>query len=507
MESDLSHSSNETAARGISTEGVTTEPQSSDSFVAQAIEDNDEGSFSHAGSLLEDICSEDLVPNNQLNCDDLEGFEDSKVEDSDDTEYEQALESRKRLLNNEAERQRIRDELETYVGSLSSRTDGNGEHLVEFPRNYQQIVSLMTQKDVNEIEPTSKEGGQTRQSWSRVLIESGLSKQQAFGILEDVDDDPEGSSLAAKIALKMARIRQLDTILEEKLGKNLYANIVPRKQKKAPQPNTANSSSGSRTFVTQTPSRTLSTGGETSRSSTSIRQSSAVDDPVTKRALNFIERNKQVVANGMKANMTKDEEDRLEKLLCDEPNPTDDGPKGEENSQPQVDAVSQECNEFTMSNDEKQAIEELIAAKSGVYPLFAIDELQDGPTEDACQPTKDSSRSVKDNTIQETKRERLQRQRLSRVEQELRFLQESPSVMIVGDDRDEDENDDCRSELSYATVASSTCSTRSGVISRHDFKCFLAQQKESFSSTPTASVDEIRRLLLSINHGAATTTS
>ncbi|KAF1780382.1 hypothetical protein GQ600_6451 [Phytophthora cactorum] len=88
-----------------------------------------------------------------------------------------------------------------------------------------------------------------------------------------------------------------------------------------------------------------------------------------------------------------------------------------------------------------------------------------------CRPTKD-------NIIQETKRERLQRQRLSRVEQELRFLQECPSVVIVGDDRDEDEHDDCRSEISFATVASSTCSTRSGVISRHDFKCFLAQQKE-----------------------------
>eukprot|EP00644_Phytophthora_capsici_P013445 jgi/Phyca11/534894/estExt2_fgenesh1_pg.C_PHYCAscaffold_290059 len=275
-------------------------------------------------------------------------------------------------------------------------------------------------KDVNEVEPPSKEGKQTRQSWSRVLIESGLSKQQAFGILEDVDDGPEGGSLAAKIALKMARIRQLDTILEEKLGKNLYANIVPKKQKKVP---TANMT-GSRTFVTQTP------------------------------------------------------------------------------------AATSHCNEYTMSSAEKQAIEELIAAKSGVYPLFAIDELQDGPTEVACQSSsKDSSRHFKDNIIQETKRERLLRQRLSRVEQELRFLQESPSVVIVGDDRDEDESGDCRSELSYVTAVSSTCSTRSGVISRHDFKCFLAQQKESFSSTPTASVDEIRRLLLSINHGAPTATS
>lgn len=490
------------AAKRISTEEVSIEPHTL-VFVAQVTEENDEGNSSRAGPLLEDISSEGLV----LKAHDLECLKDSRAEDTDDTEYEQALEGRKQLLDNEAERQRMRDELETYVGSLRSRTDENGDHLVEFPQNYQKIVSLMTQKDVNEVEPPSKEGKQTRQSWSRVLIESGLSKQQAFGILEDVDDGPEGGSLAAKIALKMARIRQLDTILEEKLGKNLYANIVPKKQKKVP---TANMT-GSRTFVTQTPaatSRTLSTGEETSRSSTSIKQSTAVDDPVYKKVSNFIERNKQVVANGMKANMTKDEEDRLEKLLRDEPNPADDSSKDGESPQPQVETDSQDCNEYTMSSAEKQAIEELIAAKSGVYPLFAIDELQDGPTEVACQSSsKDSSRHFKDNIIQETKRERLQRQRLSRVEQELRFLQESPSVVIVGDDRDEDESGDCRSELSYVTAASSTCSTRSGVISRHDFKCFLAQQKESFSSTPTASVDEIRRLLLSINHGAPTATS
>lgn len=72
-------------------------------------------------------------------------------------------------------------------------------------------------------------------------------------------------------------------------------------------------------------------------------------------------------------------------------------------------------------------------------------------------------------------------------------------MVIVGDERDEDEHDECRSEVSFATVASSTCSTRSGVISRHDFKCFLAQQKEKFRSSPIASADEIRQLLQSIN--------
>jgi len=335
--------------------------------------------------------------------------------------------------------------------------------------------------------------------------------------------------LAARIALKMAHIRQLDTILEEKLGKNFYANIAPRKQKRAqtpPQPDpkeasTSRGDSSSRTFVTQTRSLTASAlasrGSETSRSSSGRSQAPANEDTAswnqdggTKKASNFIERNKQVVANGMKANMTKEEEDRLDRLLQDDAGSVGDDAASSEHARessanPPGEASPLQCNEFTLNEAEKRAIDELIASKSSVYPLFAIDELQDGPTDDALLQRGDSSLPIKTNIIQETKRERLQRQRLSRVEQELRFLEECPSVVIVGDNHDEDE--DCRSERSYATVASSTCSTRSGVISRHDFKCFLAQQKDTFRATPIASAEEIQRLLLSMGHGASASPS
>ncbi|KAG7401761.1 hypothetical protein PHYBOEH_011050 [Phytophthora boehmeriae] len=377
----------------------------------------------------------------------------------------------------------------------------------------------MTEKDVRDDDSKEEEGKPTRQSWSRVLIESGLSKQQAFGILEDADDDPAGNSeLAAKIALKMARVRQLDAILEEKLGKNLYASV--RKQKKAPtpQPETneedpSPSNASLRTFVTQSTAVTGNVGDTTSRSSTSSSNrlsiahtdvSTGGNDPAYKKKNNyFIERNKQVVANGMKANMTRDEEERLKKLLQDD---ASNGAGDDENPQAGTDTVLQERNEFAMADSDRRAIEEIIATKSGAYPLFSIDEQQDGPSDDTVSSPGDNkiaTRQTKENIIQDTKRDRLQKQRLSRVEQELRFLQESPSVIIVGDDDDGEENDDCRSEKSFVTVASSTCSTRSGVISRHDFKCFLALQKEHFSSTPTASADEIRRLLLSVNQSTS----
>lgn len=405
-----------------------------------------------------------------------------------DEEYEQVLIDRRRLLSDEANRQRIRSELESYVGSLKSLTDEDGEQLVQFPRNYQQVVSLMTQKDISEEAKAFKEGEQTRQSWSRVLINSGLSKQQAFGLVEEVDDDAEGSKdLAAKIALKMARIRQLDAILEKKLGKNLYANIVVSKQVSVQcKESKEGVTTLNKSLMMQAQPATSLTGGQSSRSSIGIE-----DRP--KKDNNFIERNKQVVANGMKGNMTKEEEERLEKLLCDDVSLRDD-PNDEVNIKEEAEGSHEECIEYTMSHDEKLAIEKLISTQSVNYPLYAIDE---SSVDDA----------LSGNVIQETKRERLQRQRLSRVEQELRFLQECPSVIIVGDDRDEDEQDDCRSEQSFATATSSACSTRSGVISRHDFKRFLAQQKDKYNATPTASADEIRQLLLTISHDVVGATS
>ncbi|GMF24800.1 unnamed protein product [Phytophthora fragariaefolia] len=479
----------------------------------QQVEENCRGAET-IGPLLTDIQTEIAVESAETNQENYQA-KDRADREIDGDGYEQAIANRKLLLNNEANRQRIREELELYVDSLSSRTDENGEHLVEFPRNYQQIVSLMTQKDVVEEANESQEESNSHRTWFRVLIEAGLSKQQAF----DTDDDPEGSSsLATKIALKMARIRQLDAVLEEKLGKNLYASTAPRKQKRVQPPPQLNASRShscglsrrtppNRTFVTQTqPCGVASNGIHNdiiTRESIHVANEDEVV-PGNKKGKYFIERNKQMVANGMKANMTKDEEDRLEKLLRDEVTSSgavSDDPATSDNVIANVNALPEEWNEFSMAETEKQAIDELIAAKSGAYPLFAIDELHDGPTDDALHLP--DTRPAKNSIIQETKRERLQRQRLSRVEQELRFLQESPGVVIVGDDHDGDENDDCLSEQSFITVASSTCSTRSGVISRHDFKCFLAQQKESYLSTPTASADEIRRLLLSISSGAA----
>lgn len=79
----------------------------------------------------------------------------------------------------------MRLDLEHYVATLKSRRGDDGSHLVVFPRNYQQVLSLMSERDVRDEDApfaaTSADSSlHNQQSWSRVLLQAGLSKQQAF---------------------------------------------------------------------------------------------------------------------------------------------------------------------------------------------------------------------------------------------------------------------------------------------------------------------------------------
>lgn len=94
--------------------------------------------------------------------------------DEDDDGYMADLVDRERILADASDRLRLRSELESYITSLKVRKDEDGEAVVEFPKNYNQILALMTAKDIR-IEDES-----TQQNWARVLIQTGLSKQQAF---------------------------------------------------------------------------------------------------------------------------------------------------------------------------------------------------------------------------------------------------------------------------------------------------------------------------------------
>lgn len=81
--------------------------------------------------------------------------------------------------------------------------------------------------------------------------------------MEDEDGDAASESgLAAKIALKMAQIRQLDAILEEKFGKNLY-KATPFRTSKKPERNQEPDGPAARTFVTQQPASVIKALGST----------------------------------------------------------------------------------------------------------------------------------------------------------------------------------------------------------------------------------------------------
>lgn len=246
-------------------------------------------------------------------------------------------------------------------------------------------------------------------------------------------------------------------------------------------------------------------------SSRPVGTASSVDGAVTasskRKDLRFVRRNKEVVANGMRANMTRAEEARLRQLLEpdgetseDSPNAAGDSGDAAFDSSP----TAQDANEFAMNAAEKAAIEQLLASKPDLRRQAILAELEDLAMLDDIPEEEESKRPEN----------RKQRLRLHRIDQELRFLEETPSIAIVSDDdyagiddyAASEADSDCRSERSFRTVTSaggsttsSMCSTRSGIISRQQFRRFVAEQKAVHQSAPTASSDDIQRLLGSMS--------
>lgn len=342
--------------------------------------------------------------------------------------------------------------------------------------------------------------------------------------------------MAAKIALKMARVRQLDAVLEEKLGKGLYSASTSSKLGKKPK-----ISAPERSQLPPPPSSNQH----------SISTDAVVDLSMAASAKtgNFVERNRKVIAHGMKAVLSKEEESRLSRLLRDLVG-SDNIVKSESTptKTPSVAAIPSLAsmeplgrNEFEMDAHDKKQIEELLAAKRGVYQSTLLppappedNEIGDMNDDDVSALGINSSGAHRSksalNVIQATKTERLRKQRLERIELEIRFLKANEHMAIVADDDDGSdafallsngsfEDDDASdvastfdsgftmSERSFKTTTSSVCSTRSGVISRRQFNEFLALEKQHFDPQSKASADDIRRLVASLSHLRAPTTS
>lgn len=283
--------------------------------------------------------------------------------------------------------------------------------------------------------------------------------------------------MAAKIALKMARVRQLDAVLEEKLGKALYAPLpppfIPIKKGKGDRSNPQEPGEGATTGLA-----THSSSGGGAKKERALGSSSRSSHNTTNQQNHFVNRNRDVIAHGMKPVLSSDEEARLDRLLRE--------------------LESQES--------------------AGSDGGGGTDSSLVGPTTTSCDTTvtmngggRPKARKDRVNLIQAAKEERLRTQRLEHIEREIQFLQDTQNARVAispddnGDgDSDADNvsdflvSDGAESECSFAT---SVASTRSGVISRRQFRSFIATELLEFQADGAkASPDAIRQLVASLTH-------
>lgn len=322
----------------------------------------------------------------------------------------------------------------------------------------------------------------------------------------------------------MAQINRLDVVLEEKFGPSLY-KAIPQRNKKPGRNQESDTATGPpRAFMTQqapyvTKSRDSTANGSLASSTlngdiASISGNQSLKAGGRRKNLHFVERNKEVAANGMRAHMTRAEEDRLSRLLEDEESPSKSNSSGDVKP---LSELPNAPNEFAMNMAEKTAIAQLLASKPALSQQSIMVELDDAAALDGILEDEEA-----DSTAPLRPGTKKQRLRLKRINQELRFLEETPNISILCDDEyisnevdhegieDTAVDSDCRSERSFRSLmsaggmstASSMCSTRSGVISRREFRQFVAEQKAALRSAPTASHDEIQRLLGSISRSS-----
>ncbi|OQR82476.1 hypothetical protein ACHHYP_15969 [Achlya hypogyna] len=187
----------------------------------------------------------------------------------------------------EAARAALESDLQQYVASLHTKADDSGDSLVAFPDNYNDVVALMTGKDIQDTSPST---------WSKALLQDGLMRTQPFGALLGEDAPPE---LTVKIARGIAAIRMNDLILDKLNIKLKGAQPVSTK-----------------TFLTQpTPMRRTSSAQRIKDKVEAAKSMEAA------RGVDFVARNKEVKGAGK--SLTKAEEARVDQLLEGSPDGID----------------------------------------------------------------------------------------------------------------------------------------------------------------------------------------
>lgn len=142
--------------------------------------DAGEADDEYVDQVMTDISGLEVVAPEDATEESMDRSSDDEALEVVDEEFRAILEARQRIEADEASRLETRQELQNYVSSLAARIDENGQQLVQFPKNFQRIVALMTAADLQESDERSKTPGPTQKSWSEVLIQTSLFKQQAY---------------------------------------------------------------------------------------------------------------------------------------------------------------------------------------------------------------------------------------------------------------------------------------------------------------------------------------
>nr|CCA26194.1 conserved hypothetical protein [Albugo laibachii Nc14] len=398
--------------------------------------------------------------------------DDANHEEDPSYHTEENLQRVQNMLNAYQQRRTVVcDNLKEYLASLTTKKDDLGETLIHFPGNFDRIVSLMNEADIRDGAQIESSNSRTA-SWSQLLIERALNKQYATD-----DNNYEEMSLETKIALKTARIRQLDAILEVKWGKNLYSDVHK----------TIEDAHNEEKIAIVEPTLGNDKRASAKRRPSKNRVTFRLDG--TKK-VNYIERNRDLIRNGS-TKYTRDEEERLDHLLS------------EESVVQEADCSSVvDSNAFALDRHEKNAIEQLIHHRAGIYQPILLDEdsIITIPDDSDDEGRKASLIHYTQNVIQNKKKERLIKQRLDQIDQDLLLLKdlEHTGIVIASDDEDDEgpvsENhpqivqhhradDDSSSLHSFRTTShASVASSCRSVLSRKEFQKFVRSQLHDATS-------------------------
>lgn len=255
--------------------------------------------------------------------------------------------------------------------------------------------------------------------------------------------------MTAKIERKRKQIKQLDAILNDQANNDNSLDEIRASGPPEPEESDEHDSS-MQTFLTEAPTP----------ASNGYQSSSPIADKSLAAA---------ICTSDVEVILTRAEEDRVRHLLQDDADDAIGDSTGDTSVETHL-SLKSARNEFAMDAADKASIGQLLAANRDLRDRPILQALNVEKKEDDGQVEAESQRS-----------------RLDHIDRELQLLDESPRVTISNDD-----------QLDAGEETNAVTQTR--VISRQQFSMFVAEQTTKYKSVPTASREEIAKLLSTVSH-------